>query len=111
MSSSFSTRVLSPKLVKLLANEFPDSNHVELLKLRGSTDTALWELAKQQGYVLVSKDNDFRQRAFLLGSPPKVIWLSVGNAGTAKIAALLKQKLGIVQAFEKNSEESLLILE
>jgi predicted nuclease of predicted toxin-antitoxin system len=28
------------------------------------------------------EDKDFRQRAFLFGPPPKVIWLDVGNAGT-----------------------------
>jgi predicted nuclease of predicted toxin-antitoxin system len=102
---------LSPKLVRLLVKEFPDSNHVELLKLRGSTDTTLWELAKQQGYMIVSKDNDFRQRAFLLGAPPKVIWLSIGNSGTTEIVELLKQKEATIQSFEKNDEESLLVLE
>lgn len=102
---------LSPKLVHLLATEFPDSSHVELLQLRGSTDTTLWELAKRQGYILVSKDNDFRQRAFLLGSPPKVIWLSIGNAGTSEIVALLKKNQSVIQLFEENSEESLLVLE
>jgi predicted nuclease of predicted toxin-antitoxin system len=102
---------LSPKLVNVLASEFPDSNHVELLNLQGSTDTTLWELAKQQGYIIVSKDNDFRQRAFLLGSPPKVIWLSIGNAGTGEIVQILKKNISTIQSFESESEESLLILE
>jgi predicted nuclease of predicted toxin-antitoxin system len=101
----------NPKLVKLLDNEFPDSNHVERLKLRGSTDTTLWELAKRQGFIIVSKDNDFRQRAFLLGPPPKVIWLSIGNAGTSEILKVLKQNVSTIQFFEENNEEGLLILE
>jgi predicted nuclease of predicted toxin-antitoxin system len=29
------------------------------------------------GYAIVSKDNDFRQRAFLSIPPPKVIWLEL----------------------------------
>ncbi len=102
---------LSPKLVSLLTNEFPDSNHVEPLTLRGSTDTTLWELAKEQNYITVSKDNDFRQRVFLLGPPPKVIWLSVGNAGTSAIAKSLKENVAGIQSFEEKSEEGLLILE
>ncbi|MGQ0595384.1 MAG: DUF5615 family PIN-like protein [Gammaproteobacteria bacterium] len=39
---------------------------------------------------MVSKDNDFRQMSFVKGPPPKVIWLSVGNAGTDAIARLLE---------------------
>jgi predicted nuclease of predicted toxin-antitoxin system len=102
---------LSPKLVRLLATEFPDSNHVELLKLRGSTDTSLWELAKTQDFLLVSKDNDFRQRVFLFGPPPKVIWLSVGNAGTEPIAKLLKNNLTKTETFAESKEEGLLVIE
>jgi predicted nuclease of predicted toxin-antitoxin system len=45
-----------------------------LLGLRGATDTAVWEYAKVEGFVLVSKDNDFRQRSFQYGAPPKVVW-------------------------------------
>lgn len=55
---------LSPRLPALLVGLYPDSTQIELLGLRGATDTVVWEYAKAQGYVLVSKDNDFRQRSF-----------------------------------------------
>ena len=45
----------------------------------------IWERAGQEAYAIVSKDNDFRQLSFVHGAPPKVIWLSVGNAGTEAI--------------------------
>lgn len=35
--------------------------------------------------MVVSKDSDFRQLAFLFGPPPKVMWLRVGNASTARV--------------------------
>jgi predicted nuclease of predicted toxin-antitoxin system len=41
---------------RLLADLYPDSSQIELLGLRGATDTAVWEYAKAQGYVLVSKE-------------------------------------------------------
>jgi predicted nuclease of predicted toxin-antitoxin system len=47
---------LSPRLPALLADLYPDSSQIELLGLRGATDTAVWEYAKAQGYVLVSKE-------------------------------------------------------
>jgi predicted nuclease of predicted toxin-antitoxin system len=101
---------LSPKLAKLLSGDFPGSSHVDL-SMRGATDHSIWEYAKERGFVIVSKDNDFRQRVFLLGPPPKVIWLSVGNAGTQLIAALLKENAERVEAFGAHPDEGLLVLE
>lgn len=59
----------------------------------------------------MSKDNDFRQLAFLRGAPPKVIWLSVGNAGTDVIGELLQRNRSRIIAFAADPEESLLIIE
>lgn len=101
---------LSPRLPGLLAAQYPGSSQVELLGLRGTTDAQIWEYAKRHGYVLVSKDNDFRQRSFQYGAPPKVVWLSVGNAGTAAILALLRGAIGEIERFVAHPEEALLIL-
>ena len=76
---------LSSRLVELLAADFPGCTHIEILGMRGAADTVVWNYAREHGYTIVSKDNDFRQRAFLDGPPPKVVWLSVGNAGTGLI--------------------------
>jgi predicted nuclease of predicted toxin-antitoxin system len=73
---------LSPRLPALLADIYPGSSQLELVGLRGATDAAVWDYAKAAGFVLVSKDNDFRQMSFHYGAPPKVVWLRVGNAGT-----------------------------
>lgn len=102
---------LSPKLVALLAREFPGSNHLDLLRKRGVTDGTVWNYAKDETFILVSKDSDFRQRAFLEGPPPKVIWLSVGNAGTALIETLLRTHLILIEAFSSDPEQGLLVLE
>jgi predicted nuclease of predicted toxin-antitoxin system len=60
--------------------------------------------------MIVPKDNDFRQRAFVRGAPPKVIWLEVGNAGTSEIAELLRSARKQVANFTREPETSLLIL-
>ncbi len=62
------------------------------------------------GLVIVSKDTDFRERSYVEGFPPKVIWLDVGNAGTAAIAELLRHERQRIEHFEKQEETSLLIL-
>lgn len=102
---------ISAKLVKTLVQDFPDSTHIDYLKMQGSTDSSIWDYAKQEGYTIVSKDNDFRQRIFLFGAPPKVIWLSVGNGGTEVINELLHSNIKIIQTFIGNETEDLLVLE
>jgi predicted nuclease of predicted toxin-antitoxin system len=102
---------LSSRLVRRLEAGYPDSQHVELVGLKGQSDLGLWEYAAGHGFTLISKDNDFRQLSFVRGHPPKIIWLSVGNAGTQAIADLLTEQHARVQAFHSNQGESLLVLE
>lgn len=71
----------------------------------------IWAYAKEHEYTIVSKDSDLRQQAFLHGPPPKVIWLSVGNAGTAAIARLIQSRIEAIRKFDADPEQSLLILE
>ncbi len=102
---------LSPKLVKPLASTYPDSVHVNDIGLTGRDDITVWQYARSHGFTIVSKDNDFRQMAFLQGPPPKVIWLAVGNAGTKAILQLLLDRATVVKEFHSALDESLLVLE
>jgi predicted nuclease of predicted toxin-antitoxin system len=97
-------------LVRLLADAYPESSHVRDAGLRGADDEHVWIYARDHGYCIASKDNDFRQRSFLRGSPPKVVWLAVGNAGTAEIAELLRRERLRILSFESDDEASLLVL-
>lgn len=102
---------LSPRLVGLLDNTYPESSHVGTIGLGGATDKTIWDYAKVHGYALVSKDNDFRQRSFQYGAPPKVVWLSIGNAGTSRIAQLLRDANNEILAFLNDEESALLVLQ
>ncbi|MBZ5546083.1 MAG: DUF5615 family PIN-like protein, partial [Acidobacteriia bacterium] len=70
---------LSPRLVQALASVYPDSVHVRDCGLQHADDESVWEFAGRNGFTIVSKDSDFRQRSFLFGFPPKVIWVRLGN--------------------------------
>jgi predicted nuclease of predicted toxin-antitoxin system len=74
-------------------------------------DREVWDRAHTHGYAIVSKDNDFRQLSFLHGAPPKVIWLSVGNAGTDAIADLLDRHRADLARLDASADESLLVIE
>ena len=101
---------VSPQLPQMLATEYPGSVHVQEVGLRGADDQQIWDYGRARGFAIVSKDTDFRERSFVEGFPPKVVWLDVGNAGTSMIAGLLRRERQRVEAFEKQDETSFLIL-
>ncbi len=101
---------VSHKLVDALASEYPGSAHVRDVGLRGAEDRQIWDQAKAQGFIIVSKDTDFRERSYVEGFPPKIIWLDVGNAGTVTIATLLRSELKRIERFATLEEMSVLIL-
>jgi predicted nuclease of predicted toxin-antitoxin system len=102
---------LSPRLSQRLAVAFPDSLHVDDAGLHGKTDAEIWKYAGQNAFILVSKDNDFRQLSFLHGAPPKVIWLHIGNAPTRNVEALILARRDRIRDFVNDAESTLLIIE
>ena len=95
---------LSPRLVERLADLFPESSHVSLLDLDTAEDGDVWEYARQNGYLVVTKDADFSELSTLRGFPPKVIWLQIGNCTTAQVERLLRLHYEAVrQLAESNS--------
>lgn len=57
----------------------------------------MWEFARNNDFVLVSKDADFSELSTLLGTPPKVLWLQVGNCATQDVERLLRSRSQAVQ--------------
>ncbi|MGL4514688.1 MAG: DUF5615 family PIN-like protein [Lacipirellulaceae bacterium] len=102
---------LSARLVSGLGGAFPDSSHVRDLGLAAAEDLVVWDYAKRNGFVIQSKDSDFRQLSFLYGPPPKVIWLRLGNCGTQVAADTLLSSLDAIRDFETDPYEALLVLD
>jgi predicted nuclease of predicted toxin-antitoxin system len=101
---------LSHRLVGQLAAEFPGSAHVRDVGVAAAPDPIVWAHAAAQGFVITSKDSDFQYRALLLGHPPKVVWVRLGNCPTAAVAALLRSRQADLLAFEADPAASLLVL-
>jgi predicted nuclease of predicted toxin-antitoxin system len=101
---------LSHRLVAQLATEFPGSQHVRDVGLAAASDPAVWAYAAAQGLVIVSKDSDFQQRVLLLGHPPKVVWVRLGNCSTSAVANLLRSRQADLLAFEAEPIVSFLAL-
>jgi predicted nuclease of predicted toxin-antitoxin system len=101
---------LSHKLVRLLADQFPNSVHVRDVGLEAADDQSVWNYASSQGLVIVSKDSDMHQRSFLFGAPPKVVWVRLGNCSTSDVAELLRQHVQTLKDFEADEVASFLSL-
>jgi predicted nuclease of predicted toxin-antitoxin system len=101
---------LSEELVTALRDLYPDSLHVRLLGKGGAADPIIWQLARSHGCVLVTKDEDFHRMSVLLGAPPKVVWLRIGNCTTADIARLLTDRVDELRRFEAEAEVTFLEL-
>ena len=102
---------LSPILVPALADLFPNSIHVRDVGLARGNDEAVWDYAREQGLAILSKDADFRQRSFVLGHPPKVVWIRRGNCSTRDIEMTIRQNYKAVLQFDTNALGALLELE
>jgi predicted nuclease of predicted toxin-antitoxin system len=63
-------------------------------------DPTVWSHAAAQGFVIVSKDVDFQQRALLMGHPPKVLWIRLGNCLIATVAILLRSHRATLLSYE-----------
>jgi predicted nuclease of predicted toxin-antitoxin system len=79
--------------------EFPGSEQVIAAGLATADDRAVWGYAAAHGLAVVSKDADFAQLSAVLGPPPKVLWLRIGNGPTRDVVALLRTRVSDVQAF------------
>lgn len=101
---------LSYKLVKRLADLFPDSIHVREVGLKEADDPVIWEYAKRNDLMVVSKDADFHQRSFVLGYPPKVIWIRLGNCSTSDVESVIRNNFGSIKAFHEDGYAAFLSL-
>jgi predicted nuclease of predicted toxin-antitoxin system len=56
---------LSDRIANRIIDLYPDSEHVKTLALTNTDDGIIWEYAKANDFVIVSKDADFYQRSLL----------------------------------------------
>lgn len=101
---------LSDRIVQRIIDLYPGSDHVKTLALINTDDVIIWEYAKANNFVIISKDSDFDQRSLLYGHPPKFIYLRVGNSPTLKIVQILRGNFDTIGQFVNSAVESILVL-
>jgi predicted nuclease of predicted toxin-antitoxin system len=81
---------LPPSLATWLTEQFL-VNAVALrdIGLRDAEDTEIFEAARLQDAVVVTKDSDFVDLVLRLGSPPQILLVTCGNATNSHLRQLL----------------------
>ena len=80
---------LSRRIVPFLQQAFPGSTQVALLGLHSASDQDIWNRAKSDGYVVVTRDADFQELSLVWGSPPQVVRLRTPNLNRASVLEML----------------------
>jgi predicted nuclease of predicted toxin-antitoxin system len=99
---------LSRRLVPFLQHDFPGSTQVVLLGMESASDKDVWQRAKDDGYVVVTRDADFQELSLVWGAPPQVIRLRTPNQTRAAVLKLLlDNKEAICTALETQALASI----
>jgi predicted nuclease of predicted toxin-antitoxin system len=101
---------LSPQLPNRLRNLFPNSLHVRDVGMKATSDPIVWNYAKDNDLMIVSKDADMHDLSLVFGNPPKVIWVRLGNCSTSQVENLLRRDFDVIRAFYEDKDLSLLAL-
>ncbi len=80
---------LSRRIIPFIQAEYPGSTQIALLGMEQSNDKDVWDYAKQNDFVIVTRDADYPDLSALYGQPPKVILLRTGNQSKAAVIHLL----------------------
>jgi predicted nuclease of predicted toxin-antitoxin system len=63
---------LSDRIIPKIVDFYPDSAHVKTLALTNTDDAVIWEYAKVNNFVIVSKDADFLYSQFIVWSSAQI---------------------------------------
>lgn len=61
-------------------------------------DTQIWDFARSNALVILTKDTDFSQRIMLSDPPPWVVWIRFGNMRKREFHAFLARVWPDVEA-------------
>ena len=99
---------LSHRLLNKIQDLFPHSSHVMMLNLDESSDLEVWQYAKQNNFTIATKDSDFNDLAIYKGTPPKIIWLKIGNCKIVELENIFIKNETIIKNFLDDNHSAIL---
>lgn len=81
---------LPPALARWIAGQGHQAAHVFEVGLQAAEDGAIWEFARNEKAIIVSKDEDFVDRWLLSNKPVALVWVRKGNCSNQALLAWLE---------------------
>ena len=100
----------SPELVDVLSDLIPDSVSANAFSPKPVSDRRIWDLAREGGYSILSKDGDSQPMALLHGPPPNFIWVRCGNRSVAARERYIRTYAARIVEFLEDEKSSVLVL-
>lgn len=92
---------ISWKLVNILKSIYGECAHVDSIGIDiPAKDRDIWNYAYSNGYIIITKDNDFVDLLELNGFPPKVVLLKIGNNSSKAIVESLIHAKSMIEDLE-----------
>lgn len=83
---------LPPRLAQWLKDQKEEALHIsELDNGLFMPDIGLWNIARDEGRVIMTKDMDFFELSALHDSPPKVVIMRLGNCSNHSMIEILSK--------------------
>ncbi|HQZ98162.1 MAG TPA: DUF5615 family PIN-like protein [Pyrinomonadaceae bacterium] len=97
---------LSPRIAAWIGEFFEfEAIAIRELGLRDSEDIEIFDSAREEDAVVLTKDRDFLDLLERFGPPPKVIWLTCGNTSNQFLQKILTNTLADAVELLKSGEE------
>jgi len=89
---------LPPRLCIWLRQRGHAASHLVDLQSLRLADKLVWTLAASRQEIIISKDMDFYECALLLGKPPQVLLIAVGNCSNDDLITALGASWANIEA-------------
>ena len=95
---------ISYRIIQKIEDIFPESRQVRNLNLENSNDSQIWNYARLNNYCIVTFDSDFYDLSLVRGTPPKILWLRMGNTSFKTLEKLIRENELLIKEFLESSD-------
>jgi predicted nuclease of predicted toxin-antitoxin system len=97
---------MSPAIAAWIGSNFAmNAIAIRDLGLRDAADKEIFEAARRENAIVMTKDSDFVLLLDRLGAPPQVIWVTCGNTSNARLKEILTNTLPKTLELLKSGEQ------
>jgi predicted nuclease of predicted toxin-antitoxin system len=101
---------LSETVLVRLMDLYPGSTHVRRELGDSADDDRVWNHARDHGYVIVTRDQDFSRLSAARGAPPKVVLLLALRPSNVVVESLIRSHASMLAAFAADQEAQIVTI-